>query len=365
MTLLERPGRPGVSRWPWATWGQRFLGGTGVFLLVTSLVTTAPASAATLAQEKAQAATLYSEIQRINFTSQQLGQRYDLAHLKLNRMVNQIRNTKAIVRTINKDVLAGQKQLKADAVFAFVTNGAVNTNNPLFTSSATTLGATNVYNNLAEGNVGSVVANLKNSRIQLTLERSMLRSEVAAAAHENYLALQSYAKARGIDRTLNADLAKVKGQIASYYNALAAAAAARSAAALQSSQPTPGSAGAPPPSSVGAAAVRAAESFIGVPYCWGGATRSCVDCSGLVMLAYDAVGISLSHYSGAMYQETQPVPLWNIQPGDLLFYGYAGDEHVAMYVGGGQMIEAPFTGSYVHITPVRLGYGFAGVGRPR
>jgi cell wall-associated NlpC family hydrolase len=334
-------------------------------LLVTSLVTTAPASAATLAQEKAQAATLYSEIQRINFTSQQLGQRYDLAHLKLNRMVNQIRNTKAIVRTINKDVLAGQKQLKADAVFAFVTNGAVNTNNPLFTSSATTLGATNVYNNLAEGNVGSVVANLKNSRIQLTLERSMLRSEVAAAAHENYLALQSYAKARGIDRTLNADLAKVKGQIASYYNALAAAAAARSAAALQSSQPTPGSAGAPPPSSVGAAAVRAAESFIGVPYCWGGATRSCVDCSGLVMLAYDAVGISLSHYSGAMYQETQPVPLWNIQPGDLLFYGYAGDEHVAMYVGGGQMIEAPFTGSYVHITPVRLGYGFAGVGRPR
>jgi cell wall-associated NlpC family hydrolase len=83
------------------------------------------------------------------------------------------------------------------------------------------------------------------------------------------------------------------------------------------------------------------------------------------MLAYDAAGIYLSHYSGAQWDETTRVPLYDIQPGDLLFYGYNGDEHVAMYVGRGQMIEAEETGTVVHVVPIRLGYGFAGVGRPR
>ena len=55
----------------------------------------------------------------------------------------------------------------------------------------------------------------------------------------------------------------------------------------------------------------------------------------------------------------------DIEPGDLLFYGYDGDQHVAMYVGDGKMIEAEMTGTQVHIVPVRLGYGFFGLGRPR
>jgi cell wall-associated NlpC family hydrolase len=83
------------------------------------------------------------------------------------------------------------------------------------------------------------------------------------------------------------------------------------------------------------------------------------------MLAYEAAGVDLPHYSGAQFDDTERVPLYDIQPGDLLFYGYNGDEHVAMYVGHGEMIEAPETGEVVHITPVRLGYGFAGLGRVR
>ena len=83
------------------------------------------------------------------------------------------------------------------------------------------------------------------------------------------------------------------------------------------------------------------------------------------MLAYAAVGISLPHYSGSQWNDTVRVPLYNIQPGDLLFYGWHGDEHVSMYVGGGRMIEAEHSGTRVHIVGVRLGYGFAGVGRVR
>jgi cell wall-associated NlpC family hydrolase len=105
-------------------------------------------------------------------------------------------------------------------------------------------------------------------------------------------------------------------------------------------------------------------SYLGVPYIWDGVSRSGVNCSGLIMLAYDAAGIYFPHYP-TMYQDTQRVLLWDIQPSDLLFYDYDGDEHVAMYVGHGEMIEAPETGQVVHITPIRLGYGFAGLGRPR
>ena len=83
------------------------------------------------------------------------------------------------------------------------------------------------------------------------------------------------------------------------------------------------------------------------------------------MLAYAAAGINFPHYSGAMYADTARVPLSDIQPGDLLFYGPYGDTHVAMYVGNGMMIEAAEPGTTVHITPIRLGYGFVGLGRPR
>ena len=120
----------------------------------------------------------------------------------------------------------------------------------------------------------------------------------------------------------------------------------------------------PPPLAPGAAgAVQAAESEVGVPYLWGGTSPSTgFDCSGLVMWAYAQVGISLPHYSGAQFDDTTHIPLADIEPGDLLFYGPGGDEHVAMYVGGGSMVEAPYTGADVHITGVRTD-GLAGVGR--
>jgi cell wall-associated NlpC family hydrolase len=156
----------------------------------------------------------------------------------------------------------------------------------------------------------------------------------------------------------------VKGRIATDVAAVAAAAAAKDAVTLQSAKPQKGFP-APPGDSRASIAIRAAESYLGTWYVWGGASRSGVDCSGLVMLAYEAAGIDFPHYSGAMYEDTERVPLYDIEPGDLLFYGYNGDEHVAMYVGGGQMIEAEMTGTQVHITPIRLGYGFVGLGRPR
>lgn len=86
------------------------------------------------------------------------------------------------------------------------------------------------------------------------------------------------------------------------------------------------------------------------------------DCSGLTMASYAAAGISLPHYSGAQYTSLPHVPLDSMLPGDLVFWGQGGSEHVGIYVGNGLMIHAPHTGDVVKIAPV---YGSpVGAARP-
>ena len=365
--------------------------GLAVVALCSSTVLFTPqmAGASNISRERAAAAILYSQIQRTDSRVGLLGQKYDQALVKLQQFNTQIKNTKNVVAQIEHGLSHDKNQLRRDAVFAYVTNGSATNNNPLFTKNASKTGAVNLYDQLAEGNVTTTLAKLKNNKVRLTQERWILRNEDRQAMAATLAAASSFHESKLLQASLQQTLGQVKGQISNFIAQQVAAAAAASAAALAAAahavpaSPVTGSPvtgtpvtgtpvtlpgtglPAPPPDSRAAIAVKTAMSFLGVPYVWGGASRSGVDCSGLVMLAYEAAGISFPHYSGAQFADSTPVPLSDLQPGDLLFYGYNGDEHVAMYVGNGQMIEAPYTGAVVRITPIRLGYGFAGAGRPR
>ena len=373
MSDAERPERPGRLSAPRRR--SRRARGVAIAVIValataaTTVVTsttvaTTPAGASPVSNERAKAIILYHQIQGITSRVGVLGQRYDEAHVKLERLNNLITNTKSVVASIQRRVTRGSDALRADAVFIYVTNGAAASNNPLFASRSANLGALNVYSRLAQGDIATTLANLANYRLELTQERSILTNQDRQAGAAERTAAQSFHESQGLQRSLQQSLRQVKGQIAAYINQQQAAAAAASRATLSTSAPVVGFP-APPPNPRAAIAIRTALSFLGVPYVWGGASRAGVDCSGLIMLAYDAAGIYLPHFSGAQFADTVRVPLYDLQPGDLLFYGYNGDEHVAMYLGRGEMIEAPYTGAVVHITPVRLGYGFAGAGRPR
>ncbi len=97
-----------------------------------------------------------------------------------------------------------------------------------------------------------------------------------------------------------------------------------------------------------------AQAQLGKPYQWGGEGPSSWDCSGLTQAAWAQAGVNLTHYTGFQYSETRRVPLSDLQPGDLVFFGDSGEtsHHMGLYVGNGQMIEAPFTGAFVRYASI-------------
>ncbi|BBX92854.1 peptidoglycan endopeptidase RipA [Mycolicibacterium boenickei] len=112
--------------------------------------------------------------------------------------------------------------------------------------------------------------------------------------------------------------------------------------------------------------IQRAGSQMGVPYSWGGgnaagpsrgidsgANTVGFDCSGLILYAFAGVGIKLPHYSGSQYNAGRKIPSSQMRRGDVIFYGPGGSQHVTLYLGNGQMLEAPYTGSQVKISPVR------------
>ena len=108
--------------------------------------------------------------------------------------------------------------------------------------------------------------------------------------------------------------------------------------------------------------VQTAEQFVGLHYLWGGLSRWGYDCSGLTWAAYRAHGITIPRDADAQFAAGRPVPLARMLPGDLVFYEHPIVGHVAMYIGGGKMIEAPNSRSDVRIVPLRTS-DFRGVRR--
>jgi peptidoglycan DL-endopeptidase RipA len=118
--------------------------------------------------------------------------------------------------------------------------------------------------------------------------------------------------------------------------------------------------------------------WLGTPYSWGGGNASGptwgqggptgFDCSGLALWAWAQVGVSLPHYSGYQFTSGARVSRSNLMPGDLVFWAYdpadpGSIHHVAIYIGGGRVVQAPQTGDVVKISSM-WSNGYIGAARP-
>lgn len=118
--------------------------------------------------------------------------------------------------------------------------------------------------------------------------------------------------------------------------------------------PTPTPTPTATPMSAGVRAVAEAEKYLGVPYVWGGTTPEGFDCSGLVQYAYQQIGIQISRTSYTQINDGYEVQKDELKAGDLVFFANKrqGVHHVAMYIGNGNIIHAPYTGDVVKIIPL-------------
>ncbi len=205
----------------------------------------------------------------------------------------------------------------------------------------------------------------------LAVEAELARQEAKWTAAE----LQATAEERqGIVDALAAKQDQIESRVAEarslyeeldrkYHDALAAQAAAQAPASTGDSSggtpiPPP-----PAPNANVAAVLDAAYSVIGTPYQYGGSSpETGFDCSGFTMWAWSHAGVYLPHSSEAQYASLPHVEQSDLQPGDLVFF-YSPISHVGIYVGGGQMIHSPETGSVVSVVSIYWD-SFVGAARP-
>lgn len=217
-----------------------------------------------------------------------------------------------------------------------------------------------------------------------TAYRAAVDTEAAKSAQANALLEHKADLERQLYEAQNA-VAGLRGQRQRYdewraardrEQAAAAAAAAAAASATAERNEAAGGGATRVASRDVQTVINRAMTQLGVRYSWGGGNASGptigirdggvadtfgdyrkvgFDCSGLMIYAFSrALGYSLPHYSGFQYNSGRKVPLAQKRPGDMLFWATNGNiHHVAMYIGGGQMIEAPYSGGAVRVTSVR------------
>jgi cell wall-associated NlpC family hydrolase len=122
------------------------------------------------------------------------------------------------------------------------------------------------------------------------------------------------------------------------------------------------------PHGTGQDALRIARSYLGVRYLWAGLSREGIDCSGLTYRVFRSLGVVLPRDAADQSRVGTPVSRHDLRKGDLVFFGsgkWPQIHHVGFYAGHGLVLHAPYTGTTVQYTPLRLWSDYWGARRIR
>jgi cell wall-associated NlpC family hydrolase len=344
------------------------LAGVVVTLLFSAVLLTASpaASADPLSSDRAQAAEITAQLQADSVRVDQISQQYEAAQGHVQSLDNQIQQVHDTIVTDQAKVQTDQTNLRQDAVQAYVSSGNTGLES-LFQSGGQDAVVASEYRTVASGNISTAIDSLTVAQKALAAQQQLLQvtQSQAQAALDQVASAQQAAQAAVASQ--EATLSQVKGQIATLVAQQQAAQQAAEHAAYVTSISV-ASANLPnlPAAGGASAAIAAAESQIGVPYVWGGESPGHgFDCSGLTQWSWGRAGVGIPRTAQAQYDAIAHISLGDIQPGDLLFWGDGTGDiyHVGMYVGNGDIVDAPQTGEDVQIQPI-WDNGLVGAGRP-
>jgi len=290
----------------------------GIALLSSPFLATA-GSAAPLGDKRAQAARLAAQLDAQGARLSALDEQYNRAVIRVQDSAAALAAAERDIASANDRFAKARVRLARHAVAAYVHGGS-----------------TSVVEQLAQSDGADLT--LRNQYIE-------------TAAAEERDAIDALKAARE-------DLGRLRERLVS---ARQAQTQARAAGHGSRSSAPPVTKPAPPQGKGAGQAVAVARAQIGKPYRWGASGPDSFDCSGLTMYAWRAAGVSLPHSTYAQWAATPHISRSDLQPGDLVYF--SGLNHVAIYSGGGMMIEAPHTGLNVREVPLRTS-DFYGASRP-
>jgi cell wall-associated NlpC family hydrolase len=190
------------------------------------------------------------------------------------------------------------------------------------------------------------LATLTTQQAQLRAARADVQTKLGAAQKLlNSLTAQEKARLAALRAQQEQEARRKAAIIAAQEKARAAKAAKAAHQATATTPVTPANA------SVADKAIAFARAQQGEPYVWGATGPNSWDCSGLTQAAYRAAGVTLPRTTGEQVGVGTRVSQSAMQPGDLIFF-YSDHSHVGIYIGGGQMIHAPHTGTVVKVAPI-------------
>ena len=335
-----------------------------------------PAGAVTEDSLRAQAAALTARIDQLGQQEARVDEQFNQANIALTAAEAKENQAKAAAAAAAAEVQSRKQVLVAASVDAYMRGGDVGALTVLLQSSQQNYEVQQTYLRSVSDNEQSAIDGLQEAQARLKVEQAQL----AQATQTAQGAVNQIASTRSqLQSTVTAErsaLSQAQGQLAQMVaadQAAAAAAAARenaaraaaaqAAAAAAANRGGDGGGGgsyygagatqviAPPQSGAAGVALQWAYRELGKPYEYGAAGPDSFDCSGLMMYIYGQAGVSLPHSAAGQWDDTTRVSYADLKPGDLIFY-YQPIDHVGIYIGNGEMIDAPHTGANVEYDPI-------------
>ena len=337
----------------------------------TGLAAAMPAQADRIGDTRAQAERAWAQIQSDGERLEQVVERANGAHLRLIRTESRIRNNQTILSATRVNLAHSTQALSASLISAYKSplpdplQAALSARNfGEVLEQFTLLDRTNTYNasmlraiRVYKGEIlrrQRLLARERTERLATVAELDSLRARIrssVAAEKRRYAGLRAEVR-RLLDERRSAELAASRRAATRAQAADGATppVAVNDIGGVSAADGAAAAAALPAPSSVGAGAVGLALSQLGTPYVPGGAAPGGFDCSGLVSWAYARAGRpGLPHFTGALWTSgTRIASQGELAPGDLVFFNSL--DHVGMYIGGGQFVEAPHSGDVVKVS---------------